>query len=238
MVVVDAESQELSEVSAAPGWRINRVEPMPALRLRSRRPSSPASLLDRPDAELLRLADAGSPDAFEVIYDRHCTVALALAWRICGDQASAEDVTQEAFLALWRARERYDPSRGEVRSWLLQIVRNSALDRLRRTAVHERRRASSEGIEELLEARERTDDEVLERAQAGEVRDALENLPAEQRQVIELAYFDGLTHTEIATRLGQPVGTIKGRMRLGLLKLHAQLSGPRDANAAARRLSG
>jgi RNA polymerase sigma-70 factor, ECF subfamily len=222
--------------SAAPAWRIKRLEQMPALRLRSRRPSPPASLHDSSDAELLALADAGSPDAFEIVYDRHCTVALALAHRICGERAAAEDVTQEAFLALWRARERYDPSRGEVRSWLLQIVRNSALDRLRRTAVHERRRASSDGIEELLEARERTDDEVLERAQAGEVRDALEKLPGEQRQVIELSYFDGLTHTEIATRLGQPVGTIKSRMRLGLLKLRAQLSGTQDAPAGGRGL--
>ena len=238
MSVLEAEPEEMSDVSAASAWRITRFEPMPALRLRSRRPSSPPSLRERSDAELLALADSGSPEAFEIVYDRHCRVALALAYRICGERAAAEDVTQEAFLALWRARERYDRDRGEVRSWLLQIVRNSALDRLRRTAVHDRRRASSEGIEERLEAPERTDEEVADRAAAAEVREALENLPGEQRQVIEMAYFGGLTHTEIATRLGQPVGTIKGRTRLGLMKLHAQLSGAPEPTAGARGITG
>jgi len=132
---------------------------------------------------------------------------------------------QDAFLSLWRGRDRYDSARGQVRSWLLGIVHNSAIDRLRRSGVHERRRATAEGIEDRLEAPDRTDEEVAQREQATEVRGALTKLPDEQRQVIELAYFDGLTHTQIAAKLEQPVGTIKGRMRLGLLKLHAQLSG-------------
>jgi RNA polymerase sigma-70 factor (ECF subfamily) len=151
-------------------------------------------------------------------------VAYSLAYRICRDAQGAEDVVQDAFLSLWRDRDHYDAGRPDVGSWLLGIVHNSAIDRLRRAGVHERRGASSEGIEERVEAPERVEDEVQAREQAGQVRHALQALPDEQRQVIELAYFDGLTQPQIATRLNQPVATIKGRMRLGLRKLHAQLS--------------
>jgi RNA polymerase sigma-70 factor (ECF subfamily) len=216
--------------------RINPPHTMPsALRLRSRRlaAASPAGLRRLADRELIALARDGSADAFEVIYDRHSTVAYSLASRICGRGADAEDVVQAAFLSLWRGRGRFDPGRGEVRSWLLGIVHNSAIDRLRRTAVHERRRAGGEGIEERLEAPERTDEEAQAREQAAVVRRAVETLPDEQRKVIELAYFDGLTHTQIAAKLEQPVGTIKGRMRLGLLKLHAQLADDAGASATA-----
>ncbi len=198
----------------------------PTNALRSQR--SPAALRGLEDHELMALARDGSADAFEVIYDRHSGVAYSLAYRVCGAGGMAEDVVQEAFLSLWRGRERYDARRGELRSWLLQIVRNSAIDRLRRSGVHERRRASSEGIEERLEAPERTELEVERRDQAGTLRQALQTLPAEQRQAIELAYFGGLSHTQIAAALEQPVGTIKGRMRLGLVKLHAQLEATQD----------
>ncbi|MBV9464638.1 MAG: sigma-70 family RNA polymerase sigma factor [Solirubrobacterales bacterium] len=198
----------------------------PALRSRPRRTaSSPADLRRLADRELIALAREGNADAFEVIYDRHAGAAYSLAARLCGSGGAAEDVVQEAFLSLWRGRDYYQPTRGEVRSWLLGIVHNAAIDRLRRSGVHERRRASAEGIEERLEAPERTETEVARREQASEVRAALERLPEEQRQVIELAYFDGLTHSQIAARLEQPMGTIKGRMRLGLLKLQTQLAG-------------
>jgi RNA polymerase sigma-70 factor (ECF subfamily) len=217
--------------------RTNRI--VPSLRLRSRRAAagSRAGLRLRSDRELMLLARDGNADAFDVIYDRHCAVAYSLAYRVCGSRDSAEDVVQEAFLSLWRGRDRYDAARGELRSWLLRIVHNSAIDRLRRSGVHERRRASSEGIEERLEADDRTDVEVEQREQAAVVRCALAALPEEQRRVIELAYFDGLTHTQIATKLEQPVGTIKGRMRLGLLKLHAQLAGAPDPLVSAERLA-
>jgi RNA polymerase sigma-70 factor (ECF subfamily) len=215
--------------------RINLAQMMlPTLRLRSRRaaPASPAELRRLADGELIALARDGRPDAFEAIYDRHSAVAYSLAYRICGRRADAEDAVQAAFLSLWQSRDRFDQSRGELRSWLLGIVHNSAIDRLRRTGMHERRRASATGIEERLEAPERTDEEAQAREQAAEVRQALGALPDEQRQVIELAYFDGLTHTQIAATLNLPVGTVKGRMRLGLLKLHTQLAG--EAQAPAR----
>jgi RNA polymerase sigma-70 factor (ECF subfamily) len=198
---------------------------MPGLRLRPRQTASASpALRARSNRDLLTLAAAGDADAFAAIYDRHSTVAYSLAYRICCDAQGAEDVVQEAFLSLWRDRDRDDEGRGEVRSWLLGIVHNSAIDRLRRTGVHERRRASSEGIEERVEAPERVEDEVQTREQAEQVRHALQALPDEQRQVIELSYFDGFTHAQIATSLDQPVGTVKGRMCLGLRKLHAQLA--------------
>ena len=106
---------------------------------------------------------------------------------------------------------------------MLGIVHNRAIDALRRAGVHERRRASDEGIEERFEAAERTDAEVARREEARTLRSAIDTLPAEQVQVIELAYFGGFTHTEIASMLDAPVGTVKGRMRLGLQKLAQQL---------------
>jgi RNA polymerase sigma-70 factor, ECF subfamily len=132
-------------------------------------------------------------------------------------------VTQDAFLSMWRSGARYDRARGSVRTWVLGIVHHRAIDALRRATVHDRRRAGDEGIEERFEARERTDVEAARREEAGSVRAALGSLPADQCQVIELAYFGGFTHTEIAGMLDAPVGTIKGRMRLGLKKMRAQL---------------
>jgi RNA polymerase sigma-70 factor (ECF subfamily) len=189
------------------------------------------------DGELLALAREGNSDAFAVIYDRHATAACSLAYRICGTRALAEDVVQEAFLALWRRLDRYDAARGEVRSWLLGIVHNGAIDKLRQSRLHESRRASSDGLEDRLQAPERTDVEVEQREQANEVQTALHALPPEQRHVIELAYFGGLTHTEIAAHLELPVGTIKGRMRLGLTKLAGTLSALEDAGADTGRVA-
>jgi RNA polymerase sigma-70 factor, ECF subfamily len=140
-----------------------------------------------------------------------------------GTRSGAEDVTQEAFLSMWRSGARYDRARGSVRTWVLGIVHHRAIDALRRATVHDKRRAGDEGIEERFEAPERTDVEAARREEAGTVRGALSSLPADQCQVIELAYFGGFTHTEIAGMLDAPVGTIKGRMRLGLKKMRAQL---------------
>ena len=132
-------------------------------------------------------------------------------------------MTQEAFLSMWRSGARYDRARGSVRTWVLGIVHHRAIDVLRRATVHDRRRAGDEGIEERFEAREWTDAEAARREEAGAVRSALATLPPDQVQVLELAYFGGFTHTEIADLLGAPVGTVKGRMRLGLKKMRAQL---------------
>ena len=175
------------------------------------------------DEELIQLVQAGDSDAFELIYDRHGGPAFSLAYRMVGDRAAAEDITQEAFLSFWRSKLGYRPERGSVRNWILGIVHHRGIDALRRNLVHERRRASSEGIEEREEAAELTDLEAFRRDEAREVRAALEQLPDEQGRVIELAYFGGFTHTEIAAMLATPVGTVKGRMRLGLDKLRRRL---------------
>jgi RNA polymerase sigma-70 factor, ECF subfamily len=180
----------------------------------------PRSLADEDVMQLVRRGDAR---AFEVIYERHSAAAFSLAYRMMGMRAGAEDVTQEAFLSMWRSGARYDRARGSVRTWVLGIVHHRAIDALRRATVHDRRRAGDEGIEERLEARERTDVEVARREEAGAVRGALATLPPDQVQVLELAYFGGFTHTEIADLVEAPVGTVKGRMRLGLKKMRAQL---------------
>lgn len=177
------------------------------------------------DEELMRLIRGGDPRAFSVVYDRHSGSAFSLAYRMCGTRAAAEDVVQEAFLSLWRSGGRYDASRGSVRTWLLGIVHNRSIDALRRATVHDRRRASDEGLEERFQAPDRTDVEVARREEASEIRSAMEELPEEQGEVIRLAYYGGYTHTEIADILGAPLGTVKGRMRLGLEKLRGQLGG-------------
>jgi RNA polymerase sigma-70 factor, ECF subfamily len=194
---------------------------------RLRRPTadSKEKLRALADEELMSLVAANDVMAFEVVLERHSNAAFSLAYRICGTRPAAEDVAQESFLALWRSATRYDRARGSVRTWALGIVHNRAVDALRRSSAHDRRRVSDEGIDQTLEAPERTDAQALENAASLQIRAALEGLPDEQRRVIELAYFGGFTHVEIASMLDAPVGTIKGRMRLGLEKLRTQLHG-------------
>jgi RNA polymerase sigma-70 factor, ECF subfamily len=187
-----------------------------------RSPSSTLSALA--DEELMQLVRRGEARAFEILYDRHSGVAFSLAYRMVGTRAAAEDVVQEAFLAFWRANERYDRARGSVRTWILGIVHNRAIDSLRRATVHDRRKVSDEGLEERFAAPERTEAEVARRDEAREVRTALDTLPADQLRVIELAYYGGFSHSEIASMLEAPIGTVKGRMRLGLAKMRDQLA--------------
>ena len=181
-------------------------------------------LRDLADEELMQLVRRGQAPAFEVVYERHASAAFSLAYRIVGTRNGAEDVSQEAFLNIWRSGARYDRARGSVRTWVLGIVHHRAIDYLRRATVHDKRRASDEGIDERFEAAERTDVEVARRDEAETVRSAIGTLPTEQSQVIELAYFGGFTHSEIAEMLQMPIGTVKGRMRLGLEKIRAGLA--------------
>jgi len=182
-----------------------------------------AELRSLADDDLMALVDAGEVRAFEVIFDRHAQRAFSLAYRMCGRRALAEDVVQEAFLSLWRSGARYDPARGSVRSWVLSVVHNRAIDAFRREAAKESRDVRDDRLVERTPSLQLTHAEVERRDDAQQVRSALGELPTEQRQVIELAYFGGFTHSQIAQTLGLPAGTVKGRMRLGLTKMRIVL---------------
>jgi len=177
------------------------------------------------DEELMPLIGDKDPQAFAVFYDRHGGVAFSLAYRIVGERAAAEDVTQEAFISVWRSGARYDRARGSVRSWMLGIVRNRAIDLLRSKAGRSPNLDfDDDSILEQRPAAELTEDEALRRETAEEVRGAIGGLPGDQSKVIELAYFGGFSQSEIARMLGVPLGTVKGRMRLGLEKIRNELA--------------
>lgn len=183
-----------------------------------------ALLSEATDERLMTLVAGHDAEAFGAIYDRHSGPAFSLALRIMRARGPAEDVTQEAFLSLWRGAGRYRAGRGSVKTFLLGIVHHRAIDALRREAVVGRRRASSEGLEDLLPAREQTDSEAARREEARAVQAALGALPERQSRVLELAFFGGLTHTQIAAMLEEPLGTVKGRIRLGLDRLREELA--------------
>ncbi len=165
------------------------------------------------------------PEAFAVFYDRHGGAAFSLAYRIVGDRSAAEDVTQEAFISIWRSGARYDPARGSVRSWMLGITRNRAIDFLRsRAGRAPKLDFDDDTVLEQRPAPERTEEEALRRETSSELRGAMGELPGEQSKVIELAYFGGFSHSEIAEILGLPLGTVKGRMRLGLEKIRGEMA--------------
>jgi RNA polymerase sigma-70 factor, ECF subfamily len=194
----------------------------------ARRAAHRPSLRDLADEDLMQLVQRAEASAFEVVYDRHASAAFSLAYRMCGARQLAEEVVQEAFLSIWRSGARYDRARGSVRTWVLGITHHRAIDVLRRGVVQDRHRASDEGIEERFASQDHTDVEVARREEALEVRGVLEGLPDEQRRAIELAYYGGFTQSEIAEMLGVPIGTVKGRMRLGMEKMRGQLAPPAE----------
>jgi RNA polymerase sigma-70 factor (ECF subfamily) len=177
------------------------------------------------DEELMPWIGRKDPEAFEVFYDRHGGAAFSLAYRILGDRTAAEDCIQEAFISIWRSGGRFDPTRGSVRSWTLSIVRNRAIDALRSKAGKAPKLTfDDDAILESRPADELTDDEAMRHETATEVRGALSQLPGDQSKVIELAYFGGFSQSEISRMLNVPLGTVKGRMRLGLEKIRGELA--------------
>lgn len=185
------------------------------------------------EAELMRQVAAGEIGGLEMLYDRYHAMAYALALRITTETGLAEDVVQDSFLGLWRNAGRYAEAKGSVRGWLLAIVRHRAIDAVRRQHAG---LALADETEETLPAALTLPDiwpEVAGRLDAEQVRGALTGLPPAQREVIELAYFDGLTQREIADRTRAPLGTVKSRMRLGLVALREQLVGRDDASRGA-----
>ncbi|MDQ3573079.1 MAG: sigma-70 family RNA polymerase sigma factor [Actinomycetota bacterium] len=177
------------------------------------------------DEDLMVLVERKDPAAFEVLYDRHGGAAYSLAHRIVGSPEAAEDVTQEAFLSIWRSGARFDSARGSVRSWTLGVVRNRSIDALRRqSGKAPKLNFDDDAALEAQPGRELTDSEAIRRETASRVRGAMKELPEEQSEVIGLAYFGGFTHSEIASMLSMPLGTVKGRMRLGLEKIRLSLA--------------
>jgi len=168
----------------------------------------------------------GDVAAFAILYRRHQRAAVALALHLCSRLAVAEEIVQEAFLSFWRSRQRYDSARGSVRTWILGIVRNRAIDVLRQGIAQEISTLDEQGRAESLQASELTEREFGQRERARQLRTALDGLPPEQGLVISLAYYGGYSHSEIAAMLGTPVGTVKGRMRLGLRKMAVSVATP------------
>ena len=206
----------------------------PTLSMPAGSPDPPGEL-DGPEgqseAELMRQVAAGEIGGLEVLYDRYHAVAYALALRITTENGLAEDVVQDSFLGLWRNAGRYSEVKGSVRGWLLAIVRHRAIDALRRNHAGV---ALGDENEETAPAALTLPDiwpEVAGRLDADQIRLALAHLPEAQREAIELAYFDGLTQREIAVRTGAPLGTVKSRMRLGLVTLRHELVDSNDGAA-------
>jgi len=174
------------------------------------------------DQALLERIAGRDAHALADLYDRFAPVALALAGRILGDRSEAEDVLQVVFTRVWQEAGRYDPAKGSAASWLLAWVRNGAIDRLRRReALH---RATLHSVDHAPAAAREDEPSSMDASHEREkLARAVAELPADQRQVIELAYFEGLSQTQIAQRLGEPLGTVKTRARLGMIKLRQAL---------------
>lgn len=177
------------------------------------------------DEASLRRVAAGDGGGLAELYDRHGRAVYSLALRILGDTTESEEVVQDVFVQAWRQAARYDTTRGPVVAWLLMVTRSRAIDRLRRRRgllpVHGDGGGAAEGLADTAAP---VDWQLLSAEQVRAVRTALEELPDAQRAAIELAFYEGLTHTEVAERLEQPLGTIKTRIRLGLLRLRAAMA--------------
>ena len=176
------------------------------------------------DEDLALSIQAGNAQGLADLFDRYGSLAFALALRILRDREAAEDVVQEAFLNVWRRSDSFAASKGSLRTWLLTVVRNRALDRIRSNRLRVDQQVPIEDAEPTRHAPD-VWGEVSRRLDRAAISSALKELPSEQRDAIELAFFSGLTHTEMAERLDLPLGTVKGRLRLGLLKLRALLNG-------------
>ena len=194
-------------VSLAERWRIIAVALMPA----------------NPDERIAQLLSAGDPAAMELLYDRYGRLAFTLAFRVLGESGVAEDVVQESFLSIWRRRDSFDIRRGSVKTWLAAIVHHRALDKLRGRSGRSRQDVPLEGAS-LGETGDESFDAVAEGLERDQVRQALATLSEDQRRTIELAYYGGLSQSEISERLGIPLGTVKGRTRQALHRLREVLT--------------
>lgn len=170
------------------------------------------------DEDLIALVEAGDAEAFSALYDRHSRAAYSLAYRMLGERQAAEDLVQEGFTKVWRSATSYRAERGSVRTWILSILHNRGIDHLRSSAS---RRRTQDRVELTAETSQPSEAfaETWRNSQRTQVQAALRSLPTEQLKILELAYYSGYTHVEIAEMLDLPLGTVKGRMRLGMKKI-------------------
>jgi RNA polymerase sigma factor (sigma-70 family) len=177
------------------------------------------------DRQLLRRIEGGDEEAFRSLFAAYAPSAMALAARVLRQSHLAEEIVQEAFVTLWLGAELYDERRGSVKAWLMTMVHHRAVDAVRREETQRRR--ADDATAELREETEDPSDDVVEAVAApGEraaVRGALDELPPEQREVLELMYFDGLSQTQVAEKTGAPLGTVKSRALLGMRRMRSEL---------------
>jgi RNA polymerase sigma-70 factor, ECF subfamily len=188
---------------------------------------APTGLAAQGDVQLMTEIRAGNADAFAELYDRYSARAYRIARSVCREDGHAEEAVQDAFMSIWRRRSGYEPDRGSVAAWLLTGVRYRAIDVLRRQSKHASRRTGEDALY-AHPASVNLADQTAGRDEAHQLRALLTRLPDAQREVITLAFYAQLTHTEIATALSLPTGTVKGRMRLGLDKLRRDIEHSSD----------
>jgi RNA polymerase sigma-70 factor, ECF subfamily len=177
------------------------------------------------DEDLMALIADADADAYEVVYDRHADAAFALAHRILGSRAAADDACQDAWMAAWRSASRYDSRLGSVRSWLLTVVHHRSIDHVRRMTRLRDRTIADDAAAERVAGDDDTEALALAAHERDEAAGLLRELSGDQRAVVELAFYSGYSHSEIADILELPLGTVKGRMRAGLEKLRHHLEG-------------
>lgn len=183
------------------------------------------------DDQLVALLAQRDPRALELLYDRYGRLAYTLALRVVGDEGTAEDVVQEAFLSIWRGSASFAAGRGSLRTWVVTIVRNRAVDQLRGRHAHRRSEVPLDAALGLTSVAD-TWDGVAERLGRDEMRRALAELTPDQQRTLELAYYGGYSQTEISTLMKVPLGTVKGRCRQALVKLRDTLNGGGEERTA------
>ena len=184
-------------------------------------PSNEERLADQ--AAMVRIA-RGDHGALAELYDRNARLVFSLALRILQNRADAEDIVQDVFAQVWAQAGRYDNTRGAVAAWMLTMARSRAIDKLRSRSARPEIASEARIVEDVPDAAERQDLQLLSAEQVETLRGALNELPAAQRVALELAYYEGLTHAEIAERLSEPLGTVKTRIRQAVIRLRESLA--------------